>query len=124
MMFNLILIISLLIFLAQCDIGWSPCSTKCRPGYSYRIRLNDQLIELRSCSEQDLACIETERAKIDEQQKIIEEARRQYLSKTLIQVIVLLSLATALTLAISCISFIYLFKGTFLSNSNHSLETN
>ena len=121
MMFNLILILSLLIVLIRCDIEWSPCSSKCRPGYTYRIRSDDQSIELRSCFEQDRACIDNERAKINEQQKIIQEARRQYLSKTLIQVIVLLSLATALTLSISCISFIYLFKG---SNSNHPLKTN
>ncbi len=79
---------------------------------TYHIRSDDQSVELRRCFEQDLACNNKEREKINEQQKIIQESRRQYWSKTLIQILVLLNVAIGLTIIVSSILFISLFRNT------------
>ncbi|CAF1236507.1 unnamed protein product [Adineta steineri] len=120
-----ILISSLFIFSIKCHIDerteWSPCSNKCHPGYSYNIRSFDKSIELRSCLEQDLVCINDERKKINEQQKIMQEIRQQYLSKTLIQIIFLLNVAIGLTITI--VSIYYFPRNTSLITSNYQTET-
>ncbi|CAF3512046.1 unnamed protein product [Rotaria sp. Silwood1] len=95
----------------------------CHPGYQYHIQSDDQSIELRSCFEQDPVCINNEYEKINEQKKIIQENRRQYLSKTFIQIIISLSIAIGLTLTISSISFMYLFRKPLSIDSNYSLKT-
>jgi hypothetical protein len=126
-MFNSILLLTLLIFSTRYCANeldeWSSCSVKCQPGYTYRIRSDDQLIELRSCIEQDSECINYEREKIDKQQNIIQENRRQHLSNTLIKVIILLSVAIGFTLLISSISFIYLLRDTASISSNDEMKT-
>jgi len=53
--------------------------------------------------------------KINEQQKIIQESLRQYLSKTLIQMVVLLNVAIGLTKTVSSIFYFSFSK----YSSNH-----
>lgn len=100
---------------------WSSCSERCQPGYKYYIRANDQLIELHSCFEQDFACKKDNYEKIKQQKKIIQESRRQYLSKTLIQIIILLSVAIGLTIVILSICFKYLFREIYSLESDFSI---
>ena len=98
---------------------WSSCSKQCRPGYQYRFHSDDpRSIEYRSCFEQDSTCLVREYAKNNEQFLFIQESRREYLSHTLIQVIILLSVAIILTLCIPLLASIYLFRDTSIENYN------
>lgn len=96
---------------------WSSCSKRCRPGYQYRFRSDDpRSIEFRSCFEQDSNCLARQHAKHSEQLLFIQESRREYLSHTLIQVIILLSVAIILTLCIPLLASIYLFRDRSFEN--------
>ena len=96
---------------------WSSCSTRCRPGYQYRFRSDDlRSIEFRSCFEQDSTCLARQYTKHNEQLLVIQESRREYLSHSLIQVIILLSVAIVLTLCIPLLASIYLFRDSSFEN--------
>ena len=96
---------------------WSPCSKQCQPGYRYRYRLdNHQFIEFHSCIEQDSICIDHHHAKHNKQLLLIQESRREHLSHTLIQLIILLSVAIVVTLFVTLISSIYLFRTISIEN--------
>ena len=112
-MFTSVLLGAMLLMLSiQCQTDrmseWSSCSGQCHPGYKYRVRRDDQSIEVRSCVDQTVECTHRQRETINGQRKTIQLKRRQDLSYTLIQVTLLLSVAILLTVLVTCIASMYL----------------